>query len=72
MLATQNIDGLHVREVKNSEILSKVVHEENDKQGYNAHVYEIHGNLEYMHCSDYSEDDDIDQHDRVFHKMPSW
>jgi hypothetical protein len=25
-----------------------------------------------MHCSIPSEDDDIDQHDRVFHKMPSW
>jgi NAD-dependent SIR2 family protein deacetylase len=33
---------------------------------FTPHVYEIHGNIYYMHCSDETHD-----HSRTFHKSPS-
>ena len=68
---TQNIDDLHSREVKESEILSNVTDQyftdtENTRTAFTPYVYEIHGNVHYMHCS--AEDTD---HSRIFYRTPS-
>ena len=60
MLVTQNIDDYHTKEIKSSKILKA-----NDKFfkgvptqniAFTPHVYEIHGNVLYMHCSDEESD----------------
>ena len=61
MLVTQNIDNLHTREIKNSKVLMSTpdknfVKTADNKAAFTPHIYEIHGNVLYMHCS--SEDKD--------------
>ena len=57
MLVTQNIDNLHTREIKNSKVLMSTsdkhfVKTPENKTAFTPHIYEIHGNVLYMHCSD--------------------
>ena len=74
MLVTQNIDNLHEEEISNSEILNRVPdqrHRQNTEANsvvsvHTPYVYEVHGNVRYMHCSNEQE-----SHARVFHMMPS-
>jgi len=72
MLVTQNIDDLHNSVIKQSEVLSKVKDENLAKYlgdiptAFTPHVYEIHGNSFYMHCSNENE-----EHSKVFYKSPN-
>ena len=72
LLATQNIDDLHCREarlVKNSvdEIEGKKKREPLENVAFTPLVYEIHGNVNYMHCSE-----EIKCfHSRTFFPVPS-
>ena len=57
MLVTQNIDGLQSRLIKESELLSssedplcKVT--DQNREAFQPHIYEIHGNMNFMHSSD--------------------
>ena len=59
MLITQNIDDLHAREIKGSAVLSRQTQDpfctnltNQNRVAFTPHVYEIHGNVYYMHCSD--------------------
>ena len=57
MLVTQNIDDLHNREIRESSILSNTEDRhcnltESNRVAFTPHIYEIHGNTHYMHCSD--------------------
>ena len=59
MLVTQNIDDLHTRLIKESRTLAQNQDSyckltENNRVAFTPHVYEIHGNVYYMHCSDES------------------
>ena len=59
MLVTQNIDDLHTRLIKESPTLaqnrdSNCKLTESNRIAFTHHVYEIHGNVYYMHCSDES------------------
>ena len=71
MLVTQNIDNFHCVKVRNSTILMKKPDETLKKyQGdvplaFTPHVFEIHGNAFYMHCSD-----EDAEHSRKFHAGP--
>ena len=53
MLVTQNIDDYHPQLIKNSKILPKQSQKSEGDSDYafTDHVYEIHGNVAYMHCS---------------------
>ena len=56
MLITENLDDLHNQEVKSSPVLMKeedtrFVRNAHTDAAFVPHVYEIHGNLKYMHCS---------------------
>ena len=56
MLITENTDDLHNQEVKSSPLLMKeedkhFVKNKQTEKAFTPHVYEIHGNLKYMHCS---------------------
>jgi len=67
MLVTQNIDDYHCLMVNQSKVLDKK--QKKAVEGVNAftpHVYEIHGNVFYMHCSDEEAD-----HSRSFYRCPS-
>jgi NAD-dependent SIR2 family protein deacetylase len=56
-LLTLNIDDLHNREIKSSQILySNCQLPEETNLAFNPHIYELHGNALYMHCSDESQD----------------
>ena len=60
-LITQNIDDLHNREIRKSNFLMKTPDKyfdktENNEAAFMPHIYEIHGNVRYMHCSDEDED----------------
>ncbi|CAI2363991.1 unnamed protein product [Moneuplotes crassus] len=51
-LVTQNIDDLHARLIRESEILKPTVTSEGEPGfGFTDSVYEIHGNLSYSRCS---------------------
>jgi NAD-dependent SIR2 family protein deacetylase len=61
VLVTQNIDDYHNKLIKKSQLLSKThveVVEGAISQpivqniAFTPHIYEIHGNVYYMHCSD--------------------
>ena len=62
MLVTQNIDNLHEALVKQSAILQKPEHRDRHFRknlplgdmplAFTPHVYAIHGNVNFMHCSD--------------------
>lgn len=59
-LMTQNIDGLHNKEIVNSQILSQAQdprHNVNDdtRLAFTPWVYEVHGNAAYMHCTNEEE-----------------
>ena len=62
MLVTQNTDGIHPHLIKNSEILSKKkdkffnVEEKGCESAFTPYVYEIHGNVRYMHCNNEAEE----------------
>jgi len=61
---------LHCREVRSSRTLSKAtdayyVQSEDTQEAFTPFVYEIHGNVHYMHCSDETQD-----HSRKFYKAP--
>jgi NAD-dependent SIR2 family protein deacetylase len=68
MLVTQNIDDLHNIVTKQSEVLSKVKDQNLAKylnevpKAFTPHVYEIHGNSFYMHCSNENE-----EHSKLFY-----
>lgn len=71
MLVTQNIDDLHNRTIRESPILSKAkdnycVRNDDNRVAFTPHVYEIHGSVHYMHCSQHDED-----HSKVFFKGPT-
>ena len=53
MLVTQNIDGLHNQEIRNSKVLMSTIDSRSpvEKVGFTPHIYEIHGNVYYMHSS---------------------
>ena len=56
MLITENLDDLHSHEVRSSPLLIKeddkrMVRNEHIDKAFVPHVYEIHGNMKYMHCS---------------------
>ena len=56
VLITQNIDDLHGQEIRESDILMNAEEdsfEEEDETeiSFQPHVYEIYGNIRYMHCS---------------------
>ena len=71
MLVTQNIDDFHCVKVRNSEVLMKTTDESLEKYkgdvpaAFTPHVYEVHGNSFYMHCSDEEAD-----HSRKFYACP--
>lgn len=70
-LITQNIDDLHNREIKKSQILSAAddphcVLTDSNRVAFTPHIYEIHGNVHYMHCSNEAE-----EHSKIFYKGPS-
>ena len=71
MLVTQNIDDFHSREVEESKVLTEGndpnyrVHD-HSRVAFTPHVYEIHGNVRYMHCSDEEQG-----HSLKFFKAPS-
>jgi hypothetical protein len=58
MLVTQNIDDFHSKKIKESAKLMRSTDKSLEKyQGeipaaFTPHMYEIHGNSFYMHCSD--------------------
>ena len=57
MLVTQNIDDLHNKEIRQSRILSEAEDKyceltDKNRAAFLPHIYEIHGNVHYMHCSD--------------------
>lgn len=58
MLVTQNIDDFHCQKIRESAKLMKTTDISLEKyQGdipvaFTPHVYEVHGNSFYMHCSD--------------------
>lgn len=54
MLVTQNIDNYHCIEINKSKVLNsgKQSKEGSNTFAFTDHVYEIHGNLKYMHCED--------------------
>lgn len=57
MLVTQNIDDLHNREIRESKVLQNnsdkyFVQSDATDAAFMPHIYEIHGNVRYMHCSD--------------------
>jgi len=71
MLVTQNIDDLHTLVINQSQILNTFGDPRYNvpaeaRIAFSPHVYEIHGNVKYMHCS--NEDEDCS---RVFHLTPS-
>jgi hypothetical protein len=58
MLVTQNIDDFHCKKIKESNTLMNKTDNTLEKylgdipSAFTPHVYEIHGNSFYMHCSD--------------------
>ena len=57
MLVTQNIDDLQSRLIKQSELLSssedplcKVT--DQNREAFQPHIFEIHGNMNFMHSSE--------------------
>eukprot|EP00347_Sterkiella_histriomuscorum_P015341 403357388 len=67
-LVTQNIDDYHPKLIKQSQILMNG--QEERKQGtkdfaFTPYVYEVHGNVDYMHCSE--EDKDCS---KLFYQAP--
>ncbi len=71
MLITQNIDDYHGQLIRSSELLSQTQDANLAKYGCNVplaftpHLYEMHGNAFYMHCSDENQD-----HSSVFYLCP--
>ncbi|CDW75458.1 silent information regulator protein sir2 [Stylonychia lemnae] len=68
-LVTQNIDNYHPQLIQQSKILMK--NQEEKKQGesnyaFTPFVYEIHGNVKYMHC--FNDEEDCGQQ---FYKAPT-
>lgn len=69
---TQNIDDFHCQLIKQSKVLSTA--EDKFFKGvlpvnngaFSPHVYEIHGNVLYMHCSD-----EDSEHATTFVKSPT-
>ena len=71
MLMTQNIDDLHNILIKESKVLSTtpdpfMAEEHQGVPAFTPHGYDIHGNVNYMHCSDESE-----EHSKIFKKVPT-
>ena len=71
MLVTQNIDDLHTREIRKSRILqqSEDPHcqvTDSNRTAFTPHIYEIHGNVYFMRCSD-----EFRPCSRVFMRGPS-
>ena len=71
MLVTQNIDDLHTRLIKSSQIMKQNSDPycqltEKTRAAFTPHIYEIHGNVHYMHCSD-----ECEEHSRTFMPGPS-
>jgi len=80
MLVTQNIDDFHCKEVRNSEVLKKSSIAEVEgshknpivfNDAFTSFVYEIHGNIAYMHCSN-EDPEDKNHHSRKIFKIPSF
>lgn len=71
MLVTQNIDDYHGMLIKQSEILKKIPdpnlakYEDNVPLAFSPHLYEVHGNVFYMHCEDEEQD-----HSKIFYRAP--
>lgn len=71
MLITQNIDDYHGQLIKKSKVLSNKIDKNLNKylgnvpRAFTPHLYEIHGNAFYMHCSN---EDQI--HSSVFYECP--
>jgi len=71
MLVTQNIDDFHSQKIRESEILMRTSDRTLDKYegnipvAFTPHVYEIHGNSFYMHCSDEEQ-----EHSKKFYPCP--
>ena len=56
LLITQNIDGLHADQIRNSNILTiardpQYYASRHDSDAFTPWVYELHGNAGFMHCS---------------------
>ena len=72
MLITENIDDLHAQEIRESDILMGAEEdsfEESDEEtevSFLPHVFEIVGNIRYMHCSD-----ECQEHARKFKVAPT-
>ena len=71
MLVTQNIDDLHTRLIKKSQIMQQNPDPfcnltEGNQAAFTPHIYEIHGNVHYMHCSD-----ECEAHSRIFYPGPT-
>ena len=74
MLVTQNYDDLHTKLIKESEIIAqsedpyhlKSSITDNNRDAFQPHVYEIHGNMNFMHCS--NEDA---EHSQTLMRVPS-
>jgi len=71
MLVTQNIDDYHGLLIKESKALHGVKDKNLEKYGkdvplaFTPHLYEIHGNVFYMHCEDEEE-----EHSKIFYDCP--
>jgi NAD-dependent SIR2 family protein deacetylase len=71
MLVTQNIDDYHGLLIKDSKVLSGIKDNNLDKYGFEVplaftpHLYEVHGNVFYMHCEDEESD-----HSKIFFRCP--
>ena len=71
ILVTQNIDDLHTSQIKASEILMNTADPyceltDSNRVAFTPHIYEIHGNVYYMHCSD-----ETQEHSRVMKRGPT-
>ena len=68
MLITQNIDDLHNQELRKSNILnSQMTEPGGPKSAFMPNIYEIHGNIGYMHCSN-----ELLSCQNVFYPLQRW
>lgn len=71
MLVTQNIDDYHGMLIKDSKVLMQQEDESLRQYGdqvpvaFTPHLYEIHGNVFYMHCEKEEE-----EHSKIFYRCP--
>ena len=70
MLVTQNIDDYHGMMIKNSKILKEdtrlAKYGDNIPLAFTPHLYEVHGNVFYMHC-----EDEEQEHSKTFFRCPN-